>query len=70
MSASPSFEKVAECLYRNPSSRTYYALVKGKGKQHKRSLRTTDLAKAKRKSRDYRAEVEVTTPGAGKVTVH
>jgi integrase len=69
MSTSPLFEKVAECLYRNPSSRTYYALVKVKGKQHKRSLKTTDLAEAKRKLRDYRAEVEVTTPGAGKVTV-
>ena len=69
MSTSISFEKVAECLYRNPSSRAYYALVKVKGKQHKRSLKTTDLAEAKRKLRDYRAEVEVTTPGAGKVTV-
>ena len=69
MSNSPSFEKVAECLYRNPSSQTYYALVKVKGKQHKRGLKTTDLAEAKRKLRDFRAEVEVTTPGAGKVTV-
>jgi integrase len=69
MSTSISFEKVAECLYRNPSSRAYYALVKVKGKQHKRSLKTTELAEAKRKLRDYRAEVEVTTPGAGKVTV-
>jgi integrase len=69
MITSSSFEKIAECLYRNPSSRTYYALVKVKGKQHKRSLKTTDLAEAKRKLRDYRAEVEVTIPGAGKVTV-
>ena len=69
MSTSTSFEKIAECLYRNPSSRTYYALVKVKGKQHKRSLKTLDLAEAKRKLRDYRAEVEVTAPGAGKVTL-
>jgi len=44
-------------------------LPEAKGKQHKRRLKTTDLAEAKRKLRDYRAEVEVTTPGAGKVTV-
>ena len=69
MSTSPSFEKIAECLYRNPSSRVYYALVKVKGKQHKRSLKTKDLAEAKRKLRDYRDELEVTAPGAGKVTV-
>jgi integrase len=69
MSTSTSFEKIAECLYRNPSSRTYYALVKVKGKQHKRSLKTTDLAEAKRKLRDYRAEVEQTTPKSGKTTV-
>jgi hypothetical protein len=69
LSTSPSFEKIAECLYRNPSSRAYYALLKVKGKQHKRSLKTTDLAEAKRKLRDYRAEVEQTTPKAGKTTV-
>jgi len=64
MSTSPLFEKVAECLYRNPSIGTYYALAKVKGKPHKRSLKTTDLAEAKRKLRDYRAEVEV-TPWSG-----
>jgi len=73
MSNSTSFEKKAECLYlyRNPAlkTKTYYALVKVKGKQHKRSLKTTDLAEAKRKLRDYRTEVEAATPGAGKVTV-
>jgi hypothetical protein len=69
MSSSLSFEKVAECLYRNPSSTKYYGLIKVKGKQHKRSLKTTDLAEAKRKLRDYRVELEGTSPKAGKVTV-
>jgi integrase len=69
MSTSPSFEKVAECLYRNPSSGSYYAVLKVKGKQFKSSLKTKDLAEARRKLRDKRTELEVTAPGAGKVTV-
>ena len=67
--SSSSFEKVAECLYRNPSSRTYYALVKVRGKQFKQSLKTTDLPEAKRKLRDYRASLEVAKPSSGRVTV-
>lgn len=69
MGTNSSFEKVAECLYRNPSSKTYYALVKVKGKQHKRSLKTTDLPEAKRKLRDYRSELEQIIPKSGKTTV-
>jgi hypothetical protein len=38
------------------ASKTYYALVKVKGKQHKRSLKTFDLAEAKRKLREHRAD--------------
>ena len=52
-----SFKKAAECLYRNPPSRTYYPLAKSKGKQHKWSLKTFDLAEGQHKLRDYRAEV-------------
>ena len=40
MSSSTSFEKAGECLYRNPSSQQYYALLKIRGKQIKRSLKS------------------------------
>lgn len=48
-----TFEKVGECLYRNPSSETYYAVVKVKvkGKQYKSSLQTDNLVIARRKPR-------------------
>ena len=45
---SQEFNKVAECLYRN-GNRLYYALVKVNGKQIRRSLKTNDLAIAKRR---------------------
>ena len=51
------FTKIAECLYRNASSGTYYALVKRSGKQFRKSLKTTDPALAKRRLVDYRAKV-------------
>jgi hypothetical protein len=49
MGTSPSFEKVGECLYRNPASGTYYALVKVRGKQIKSSLKPKNLLEARRK---------------------
>ena len=45
---SQEFNKVAECLYRN-GNRLYHALVKVNGKQIRRSLKTNDLAIAKRR---------------------
>jgi hypothetical protein len=44
-------------------------LVKVEGKQFKSSLKTKDLAEARRKLRDKRNELEVAAPGANKVTV-
>ena len=69
MSNGSSFEKVGECLYRNPSSEGYYALVKVRGKQIKRSLRTKHLAEARRKLRDFKADLERMDPEAGRITV-
>ena len=63
MSVSPSFEKVGECLYRNPSSGTYYALVKVGGKQIKNSLKTPNLAEARRKLKDFRNDISRVDPG-------
>jgi hypothetical protein len=62
MSAKASFEKIVECLYRNSSSGPYYALVKLRGKQHKQSLKTTDLPEAKRKLKNFRRDLERTIP--------
>lgn len=49
--------KVGECLYRNQSSGTYYALVKKSGKQIRRSLKTQDRKLAERRLRDFRRDV-------------
>ncbi|MGE9293083.1 MAG: hypothetical protein ACQKBW_05685, partial [Puniceicoccales bacterium] len=51
-----SFVKVAECLYRNVSSGTYYALVKRSGKQIRRSLRTQDRKLAERRLKEFREQ--------------
>ena len=49
------FNKGTECLYRN-GNRLYSALVKVNGKQIRRSLKTTDLAIAKRRLVEFRAK--------------
>jgi hypothetical protein len=69
MGKSPTFEKIGECLYRNPSSGTYYALLKSGGKQIKRSLRTDHLPEARRKLRDFRNERHHVDPDAGRIHV-
>lgn len=50
-------ERVAECLYRNTSSGTYYGLVRKDRQQIKRSLKTQDRKLAERKLREFREEV-------------
>ncbi|MEI6535200.1 MAG: tyrosine-type recombinase/integrase [Verrucomicrobiaceae bacterium] len=57
MSSQVSFEKVGECLYRNPSSGTYYAVTKVRGKQIKASLKTKNLTEARRKLKDHKASI-------------
>lgn len=57
MSSQVSFEKVGECLYRNPASSTYYAIIKVRGKQIKKSLETDNLPEARRKLKDFRVSV-------------
>ena len=69
MKANRSLEKAGECLYRNPSSGTYYALLKMRGKQIKRSLKTDQLSEARRKLRIFRDEQSRVDPESGKVTV-
>lgn len=69
MGKSSSFEKAGECLYRNPSSGRYYALVKIRGKQIKRGLGTDNLAEARRKLRDFKADLERMDPAGGRITL-
>ena len=69
MSTSPSFEKAGECLYRNPSSETYFARVKHRGKEIKQSLETKNLSVARRKLKDFKAKLERTDPAAGRITL-
>jgi integrase len=53
MKAAQTLSKVAECLYRNDHG-TYFALLKVRGKQIKRSLKTADSALAKRRLAEFR----------------
>ena len=39
-----------------------------RGKQHKQSLKTTDLPETKRKLREFRRDLEHTTPQGGRTT--
>jgi integrase len=52
----PTLTKVAECLYRNNHG-TYFALIKLRGKQIKRSLKTEDSALARRRLAELRTKV-------------
>jgi integrase len=69
MGTNQSFEKVGECLYRNPSSGSYYALLKIRGKQIKQKLKAHDLAEARRKLRDFKSDQARIDPEAGRITV-
>jgi integrase len=69
MSASPSFEKVGECLYRNPSSGTYFARVKLRGKEIKQTLETKHLPTARRKLKDFKRDIERLDLAAGHITL-
>ena len=68
-SSSVSFVKAGECLYRNPTSGTYFARVKVRGKEIKRSLETTNLLEARRKLKDFRISAERLDPAANPITL-
>ena len=64
-----TFQKVGECLYRYSSSGVYYARIKVRGKEIRRSLQTTDRLMAKRKLaalKEAQAEVDLSK---GKLTL-
>ena len=54
---SQEFKKVAECLYRNGNG-IYFALVKVARKQVRRSLKTNDVALAKRRLAEFRGKAK------------
>src|SRR6266853_904436 len=54
---SQQLKRVGEFLYRN-GRKTYFALIKVSGKQFKRSLKTDDLAIAKRRLAEFRKKAE------------
>ena len=54
---SQMLSKVGECLYRN-GNKMYFAILKVRGKQIKRSLRTADLKSAKRRLAELRSKAE------------
>jgi integrase len=68
-SGGSSFRRVGECLYQNPSSGTYYAVVRLNGKQFKSSLETKSLPEARRKLRDYRNDLNRLDPGLARLTI-
>ena len=63
------FEKVGPCLYRYTATGTYYALLKVKGRQVRRSLGTTDRALAKRKLTDLQRDLQHVEVGAGRLSL-
>src|ERR1700691_4075277 len=64
-----SFRRVGECLYQNPGSGTYYAVVRLNGKQSKSSLETKSLPEARRKLRDYRKDLNRLDPAQARLSV-
>lgn len=68
-SGKPAFRKIASNLYRRTSSDVYYALVKRGGKQFRKSLKTTDVALARRRLNEFREDVgNLVSHDAGKMT--
>ena len=53
----PTLTKVAKCLYRNAHG-TYFALLKVRGMQIKRSLKTKDATLARRRLAELRPKVQ------------
>jgi len=68
-SVGSSYRRVGECLYQNPSSGTYYAVVRLNGKQFKSSLETKSLPEARRKLRDYRKDLNRVDPAQARLSV-
>jgi hypothetical protein len=69
MRTSTTFRKAGECLYQNPDSGTYFALVKLQGKQFKQSLQTGNLPEARRKLAEFKRDLDRTDPHQSRTTL-
>src|ERR1039457_7260962 len=58
--------KVGECLYRSECG-TYFAVVKHLGKQHRKSLQTTNRGIAVKKLGEFRQKLRHLAPAAGNI---
>lgn len=63
------FHKVGPCLLRYSSNGVYYARIKVDGKEIKKSLETTDRAKAERDLADFKKEQRQIDRSQGKLTL-
>ena len=57
------------CLYRYSTNDVYYALVTQKGRQHRKSLETTDKTVANRKLADFQRDLGKVDTSQGKLTL-
>src|SRR6266705_3160454 len=64
-----TFQKVGECLYRYSSNGVYYARIKVRGKEIRRSLETTDRDLAKRRLAVLKQEQAGVDHSKGKLTL-
>ncbi len=64
-----TFQKVGECLYRYSSNGVYYARIEARGKEIRRSLKTTDRDLAKRRLRKLKEEQSQVDPARAKTTL-
>jgi integrase len=67
---SDGFRRIGECLYRYGETGNYYAFIRHQGILFKESLKTKDLAFAKRKLTDLRAKKKRVDHKAGKITLN
>jgi hypothetical protein len=68
MNHQPCFKRIGETLYRYSSSQRYYAILKIRGKQIKRCLKTSHLPEARRKLRDFKSQLTRIDPFAARET--
>jgi integrase len=64
-----AFQKVGECLYRYSSNGVYYARIKARGKEIRRSLETSDPYTARRKLARLKEEERQIDRSQGKLTL-
>ena len=62
------WKRIEPCLFRYKQG-NYYALLRHKGKQIRHCLKTTDLPLARRRLKDYMADLDKLNPDIGRMTL-